>query len=356
MFRLIPFTILLTLLLAFSACTTTVNIRVTKPADITIKKDIQSIILLNRYRPDPSKKENIFVNILEGILTGEGLGTDRRGTEACLEGLSNILYNSLRFEASRPSVELKGSGWTTFPEALPSSVVQEICAQHDSATGAVIIEAFDSNSNLSFKTTSDKKKDKNGNEYTVTTHHVTANVNVTVGWRFYEAHTGSIIDQYRMFETVQFRAKGRSKQLAIANLPAQDAIIQRIGRVLGDAYARRISPASLWVNRHIYSGGNADLRRAKRLGDLRKWKKAADIWEGLVEHKRAWVAKRAAYNMAVASEIFGDFDTALDWTEHSYTMGLNPARDYNRILHRRIREERILDHQLNLKEESDGQD
>ncbi|MCP4438675.1 MAG: hypothetical protein GY810_06995 [Aureispira sp.] len=329
-----------------TSCTTGARLRVMKPADITISQNIQTLILVNRHRPDPNKKGNTFINILEGFLTGEGIGSDRRGADACIDGLSRVLYNSPRFGAHRPSIELKGTGLATFPEPLPIEVIQRICASQDSVDGLVTIEAFDSDSKLSFSTSSKKKKDKDGREYTVVTHKVLANLQVTVGWRFYDAYNGNIIDQFRMNETIAFRAKGTSKQQAIMNLPSQDAIIQRAGRIIGDAYARRISPASLWVQRKFYSGGCPEFRIAKRHADLREWETSADIWKQLVDHPKLRIAKRATYNMALACEIFGDLDSAADWASKSYTMGNNEARSYHNILLRRIREEARLADQL----------
>lgn len=339
-------TLVLCCLLYCSACTTGARLSVMKPADIAISQDIQTLILVNRHRPDPNKKGNTFINILEGFLTGEGIGADRRGADACIDGLSNILYNSPRFRAYRPSIELKGTGLASFPEPLPKDIIQLICAKEDSVDGLVTVEAFDSDSQLRFSSSSKKKKDKNGNEYTVITHNVNASLRITVGWRFYNAHTGHIIDQFRMYETVNFRAKGASKQQAIRNLPAQDAIIERAGRVIGDAYARRISPAWLRVQRKFYSGGCPEFRMAKRHADLREWQKSADIWKTLVNDQRSRIAKRACYNMALGCEIFGDLESAADWASKAYTLGLRDARSYHNILLRRIREEARLAEQL----------
>lgn len=338
--------LLLFCLLYCSACTTGARLSVMKPADINISQDIQTLILVNRHRPDPNKKGNTFINILEGFLTGEGIGSDRRGADACIDGLANILYNSPRFRAYRPAIELKGTGLASFPEPLPKDIIQMICAKEDSVDGLVTIEAFDSDSQLNFGTSSKKKKDKNGHEYTVVTHKVNASLRITVGWRFYDAHTGHIIDQFRMYETVSFRASGATRQQAILNLPAQDAIIQRAGRVIGDAYARRISPAWLRVQRKFYSGGCPEFSMAKRHADLREWQKSADIWKSLTNDPRRRIAKRANYNMALACEIFGDLESALDWAAKSYTMGLKDGRSYHNILLRRMQDEARLAEQL----------
>jgi len=79
----------------FSSCSTSsVVVNIQRPADITISQDIQNVVLVNRSRPS---KDNLTSNIVEGLVTGEGIGSDRKGAEYCITGLSNMLENSERF-------------------------------------------------------------------------------------------------------------------------------------------------------------------------------------------------------------------------------------------------------------------
>ena len=42
---------------------------------------------MNRSRPS---KDNLAGNIVEGLISGEGIGYDRKGAEYCVEGLASI--------------------------------------------------------------------------------------------------------------------------------------------------------------------------------------------------------------------------------------------------------------------------
>ena len=91
----------------FSSCiTSNVVVNIQRPADITVSQDIQNVVIANRSRPS---KENLTGNIVEGIISGEGIGTDRRGAESCIDGLINMLGNSERFILKNTDgIELKG--------------------------------------------------------------------------------------------------------------------------------------------------------------------------------------------------------------------------------------------------------
>ena len=65
-----------------------------------------------------------------------------------------------------------------------------------------------------------------------------------------------------------------------------------------------------------------------------KWDEAGDLWKKETENPKMKIAGRAAYNMAIISEINGDLDSALGWAQKSY-------EDYNNKLG--IRYVRILE-------------
>ena len=66
-----------------SSCTTSsVLVSIQQPADITIPSDIKSVVVANRSAPT---KKNLAGNIIEGLVTGEGIGTDKRGSQYCVE-------------------------------------------------------------------------------------------------------------------------------------------------------------------------------------------------------------------------------------------------------------------------------
>ena len=108
-----------------SCVTSTLVLDVQRPADITISRDIKNLVVVNRSRPS---KKNLSKNIMEGIISGEGIGNDRKGAEYCIEGLSNMFLNSERYTLKNPAgLELKGTGTSSFPIPLDWVEVKDIC-------------------------------------------------------------------------------------------------------------------------------------------------------------------------------------------------------------------------------------
>ena len=146
-----------------SACTTSsILVNIQRPADITVSQDVQNVVVVNRSRPS---KENLPGNIVEGLISGEGIGADRKGAEYCVDGLVNMLTNSERFTLKNiDGIELKGTGTSAFPIPLDWNEVMSICGSYDS-DALLVLETFDSDSwvrigNPVTRTRKVKKKDK----------------------------------------------------------------------------------------------------------------------------------------------------------------------------------------------------
>ena len=88
----------------------------------------------------------------------------------------------------------------------------------------------------------------------------------------------------------------------------------------------------------------------KAFTDLRKqgdWDAAINIWRDLVNNPDEKIARRSAYNMAIASEIKGGLDTAIEWANKAQKLGEKKAYNYINILQRRKMDEEKLKQQLN---------
>ena len=91
-------------------------VSIQQPADITIPQEIKNVVVANRSVPT---NKNLAGNIIEGLVTGEGIGTDKMGSKYCVEGLVSILENSDRYVTKNiGDLELKGTGTASFPPPL----------------------------------------------------------------------------------------------------------------------------------------------------------------------------------------------------------------------------------------------
>ena len=335
---------LLLIVLLNSCKTSSVSMRVLNPAAITFPENIRKVVVVNRTYPDEDGK---VLNIIEGVLTGEGIGTDRRATEECIRGMIETMLNSPRFDLVKPSTTtLKGTGTGAFPANLPWDVVQRIC-EESGADALITLEAFDSDSRVAYRNVVVKEKQKDGRMIDVPYVDSDMRMTVTNGWRIYDYRNQRIIDEFRSDDFMNFNGRGRVQQEALANLPQRFDMLMRTGYHAGTQYGHRISPMWGRVTREFYKKGNDEMKKAKRYADVNKWDEAAMIWRDLTKSTENKVAERASYNMAVYCEVQGRLDLALEWANNTYKdYGLKRARDYARIIKVRMSKDKRAQEQM----------
>jgi hypothetical protein len=327
-----------------SACTSSTSLQVLKPAEITLEENIINVGVINRTYPT---KENKAWNIVEGLLTGEGIGTDRRGSEATVDGMIDVMSRSPRFKLIRLDIDmLKGSGTGQFPEPLTRAKISEVC-QRNNLDALIALEAFDSDSRVNFspivirtKVAKDVYKDLPGIR-------AESRMNVTVGWRVYNYKSEVISDEFRYTDFLAFSGQGLTQNEALANLPSKYDALFQTGFHTGKRYGHRITP--LWVteSRAYYNKGNDQLKKAARMVRSGNWEPAAEIWkkEALSSEKK--IAGRACYNMAVFCETRGNFDIAIEWSQKAYNEFNNKkARSYTALIKRRMLDRQVLQQQM----------
>ena len=332
------------LLLLGSCSTSSVLVDIQRPADITLGKDIKNVVVVNRSRPS---KDNLAENIFEGLITGEGFGVDRKGAEYCVRGLANILSKSERFNLKNiEAIELKGTGTSAFSVPLSSTEVRSICSSYQS-DALLVLETFDSDSRVRIGAPVTRTKKVKKIKIKEVFYPAILTMSIESGWRIYEAETGRIIDENKFTEVKEFNASGATPKIAEQSLPSKRNAIEQSGVFAGEQYGFRISPIWIKVRRVYYTGKSDALKRAKSYVKTGDWDSAIDIWKEVVNSSNVKTAKRAAYNMAVASEIKEGLDAAIEWAKRAHSLGEKKASSYINILKKRKIDRNKLKQQLN---------
>ena len=330
---------------SISSCfTSSVLVNVHRPADITINKDIQNVVVVNRSRPS---KDNLVGNIFEGLISGEGIGVDRKGAEYCVEGLAGMLNESGRFRLKNEGgIELKGTGTSSFPIPLAWNEVKSICGSYD-GDALIVLETFDSDSRVLIGTPVSRTRKIKGIKVKELRYPASLIIEVESGWRIYDVNKERIIDENKYVEIKEFSAWGSSAEQAQFNLPSKRIAIKQAGIYAGEKYGFRISPIWLRVKRTYYIGNHEDLKNARQYVKSGDWDTAIEIWLPLTKNDDLKIANRASFNMALASEIKGSLKTAIDWAKKAQKTGNKKAYNYINILNSRIIDEEKLKQQLN---------
>ncbi len=337
--------IFIALTLMFISCSRKyTSIQVLQPAQISLPQNIQKVGVVNRSLPD---KQHALSNFLEGFLSGEEIFADKDASYECLKGLVNKLNKSPRLGATLiEGANVRGTGTREFPPILDGNVVDNLCKQYN-VDALIILEAFDSNTGLTQGKHDEKKKDKNGKEYTETVFNANLDINVNAGWRVYDFQNKNIIDESRFTDRKGWTGKGGNAKDALMNLPKKRDALNQSGWFAGEQYAIRISPTWLTESRSYFAKGAPEFKTAAAYVKSNQMDKAIEFWKKLALNPDKKIAGRACYNMAFACEIKGDFDNALIWIHKSANeFGLGAAKTYSSTIERRIENKKILKQQM----------
>lgn len=336
----IPFPLLLTTLLV--ACAPSISVQVLQPALVSLPSDVKTLAVVDR-----SKSANVgqtILSTLEGAVTGEAIGADREGAKKALEEFTMTVNNGPRFKVVQPVLTKEQSDTSMWDDELGWGKVRKICeASH--ADAIVSLEAFDSDTSLDIRPTVDSEGKPN---FTVS-----RNSSVMSAWRVYYPKTKVVVDDLRDRKYTQsWEQVGVTKDAAIAALPTDINSISIVGGVAGDAYARRISPNYLWVQRGYYGKGSDGLKAGKNHVKAQDWDGAKVIWDKIVDKQDDPKIKgRAEFDLALYYEVNGDLDTALDWAKKgAVDLHNGKSRSYVSILSQRLADEKLLQEQMKVED------
>ncbi len=98
-----------------------------------------------------------------------------------------------------------------------------------------------------------------------------------------------------------------------------ELLVNNSSEYLGQFFGSKIVPSWLPVERLYYKSGNQNMLFAEKYALNNEWLKAAEIWNKLSKNKNPRIAAKACYNMALACEMEGKLDAAIDWLVQSYS-------------------------------------
>ncbi len=154
-----------------------------------------------------------------------------------------------------------------------------------------------------------------------------------------ETNEGKVENETKVATQVSASASGSSPYDVNVKLADANNILIQASRKLGEDYARQILPSWETQTRFMYISGSDQLKDAYKLAKVGNWPAATDIWYLLATTNNEKLAKRASFNLILASEISGELELADEWArrcEEKYKM--EEASKYILILEQRKKE------------------
>lgn len=311
---------LLCIILLLVSCSSTnrLTMSVTKPAPVTIPKNITSVGILNRFN---SASTNV-INKIDEVFSVEGKHFDSDASNTLIEGLNRVLKEQNRFDVLvLNDSTLATNNTNTLPTDLPWETVEKICKTHN-VDALYVLSFFDTDSKISYSTKQAFTQNVLGVKIPVLEHHATANTLIKGGFKIYDPSNRLILDVFPFSKGVVTSGKGINPAKALEALKMRKDLVMDASRLIGENYALSIQPYRTRVARNYFVKGTDQFEIGKRKAQTGDWDGAALHWEQELNNPKSKIAGRACYNMAIINEINGDLDAAISWASKSYS-------DYN---------------------------
>ena len=133
-----------------SCKTNQLYLNVVEPAPVTISPEIKKVGVINRATATDETK---IIDILDKVLTLEGVNLDKDGAEQAMAGLTAGLLNNNRFAEVKQlsDLDFRTPKIGLFPEPLTWEIVDKICKE-TSTDALLALESYDTDTRLNYST------------------------------------------------------------------------------------------------------------------------------------------------------------------------------------------------------------
>ena len=239
-------------MLMISSCSMkTTQLYILKPGQLDLPGEINTIATMDRSIPSRG-----FTDVLEGAVTGEGIGEDRAGRQEAMEAVTATLRNSPRYKVIPTGKELKKEPPADdFDNPLSEQMISGFCEQH-SADAVIVLEYFDSDHSKEVTLQQEKRKAEDGSVIPMKYYLSNISTRVQLGWRLYYKN-GRVLDEHSVNKQENFSGRGDTEQEALQHLPTRRENIIHASRLAGIAYGGRIAPLPQDLQRKYFAKASA---------------------------------------------------------------------------------------------------
>lgn len=324
--------------MATSCSTTQVAIDVLASPENKPDKALTSCGWINRVNPDKGYIQ-YYIN-----------GSFVNKTNVFNEPLGNLAMRRIeQYSNDMDFITVKPLNYKEFPAKgqfkgplLSKRLVKDLC-DDQKVNFIIALEGFNADIDVDQSVTYSPGVDRNFGVVSVPMFDGMQTITMQMFFRIYDRN-GSIVHSTELATQEIFTATGDYPGEMQRKLRNTQALLDESAEKLAQMYQNEISPHWIQSNRSYYKSGSQEMAKAEAYVNANNWEGATDIWYKLAESDNKRLAKRASFNMIVASEVAGDFDLAIKWAQRCINKyRSNKALTYLALLKKRKQEhEEIL--------------
>ncbi|MGE0021113.1 MAG: DUF6340 family protein [Draconibacterium sp.] len=164
-------------------------------------------------------------------------------------------------------------------------------------------------------------------------------------WNIYDLKNLALTFAYQNIDTINWIEPAYNLREAKRVLPPRKDAIFNAADVAGTQFGEYISPHWVNVDRMYYQSGHSELKKTDKMVAENHWLNAVEIWKKNTTNRNKKIAAKSMFNLALACEMQGEIDAAMDWAVKSfYVFGnKNEIHAFNTQQYIRILGQRKLD-------------
>lgn len=293
----------------------TLTIETPVPAKEELSSDIQSLTLMNR------SMNSQFLNHNEDSLrnyffrNGYQLSTivlDSMAADTTIQALAALIFESGRYDVVVPVERniYRSLSYEKLPDTLSPSQVNKICTVYNT-DALMVLERF------STKLMADYSKEQlvaNSNNYFF---YATLDLKYSAFFRIYKPGIDMPIKEIELIDTISWESSDDSQQRLFSKLPSIKQALINAGIKVALDVDSKISQSWSSVKRGYFL---FDLKNdsGQQLMNENKIEEAKTFWSEKAKSTNKKIRSRAEYNLALASELDGNVDQAIEWGLRSF--------------------------------------
>lgn len=289
-----------------------IGIQVAVQPEYPIGEDIQSLALLNR------SMTNLFTNnktdVLERILimnkmSMDSVFQDSIAADTAIQVAARALFESGRFDVVVPKERnIIRTDTNEINKPINITFINEVCRDFK-VDAVLILEVFTEQLDTKYYLNTYYEP----NEYSAAT-----DISYFSEWRLYRPDNLKPVIRFQVGDSIFWKATGLSVEEVYSQMPRTKEALVGGGIASGLKMSGYISPN--WANqtRYYYATGKDEIDTAIPLIKNNKWEDAAAIWTKYEPVYSGTIKGKIEFNLALAAEMNGDIDLAIEWGLKSY--------------------------------------
>jgi len=286
------------------------------PAKEELSTDIQSITLMNRCITN--EFENYREDSLQNYFYKKGyqlskVVLDSTAADTILTALAALLFESGRYDVVVP---VERNMYRSLPgemlsDTLNPEQVSKICKNYNT-DALMVLERFSTKTMADY--TSEKVFNKDASCYV---YYATLDLNYSAVLRIYKPGNKTLVKEINLNDTISWESTDWSQVQLFKKIPSIKQALINAGIKVALDVDEKLSPT--WISeKRGYFLFEQNNDRGQQLMNEKNYEEAAKYWAEMAQSKNKKIRSKAEYNLALADELNGNIDGAIEWGLKSF--------------------------------------